>query len=55
MENDIYNIKGRMHLHPELAAKIEELLLSLDGWGSIEVQTQNGRVVQMTKRTVLKT
>lgn len=33
--------------------KLEELLETLK-WGSIEIQLQNGKIVQITKREIIK-
>lgn len=38
-----------------LLQDIAQALDELDGWGSVEVYVQNGKVTQITKRAIKKT
>lgn len=43
------------HIDPDVLVEIEQELKSLDGWGGLDIQIQNHRIVQMTKKMTRKT
>jgi len=38
-----------------LIADLSTALIELDGWGSVELYVQNGKITQITKRAIKKT
>jgi len=42
-------------INTRLLTELSQALKEIGGWGSIEVYVQNGKVTQITKRTIKKT
>lgn len=39
----------------ELISEVHQALKNIKGWGSVEIFVQNGKVVQITQRSIKKT
>jgi len=47
--------KSQFKVNGCLIDEITQALRELEGWGSVEVYVQNGKVTQITKRAIKKT
>ena len=46
--------KSQMKVNNQLIDELIQALKELDGWGSVEVYVQGGKVTQITKRAIKK-
>ena len=47
--------KTSSKINHHLLEEVDQALKELDGWGSVEIFVQNGKVTQITKRAIKKT
>ena len=46
--------KSQFKVNKKLINELIQALGELDGWGSVEIYVQNGKVTQITKRAIRK-